>query len=109
MNNDIEYGLTAKLGLENLCNHCMEYYDDYDWDESPCGEYYPVSQDTLDEWSAPINILIEKDTEKVLIMSNGKLVCPACKNTKTPEKIVHYMSNFKYCPQCGQKLKTRTA
>lgn len=105
MNNNIEYGLTAKLGLENLCNHCMEYYDDYDWDENPCGEYYPVSDDILDGWCAPINKLIEKDTAKRLVTIRERVVCPVCKNTKMTQKELQFLGNYKYCPQCGQKLK----
>lgn len=105
MNNDSEHGLTAKLALENLRNSCMEYCEDYDWDENLYGGYYPVSDDILDDWCAPINKLIEKDAAKALITIRGRTVCPVCKSTKITQKELQFLGNYKFCPQCGQKLK----
>ena len=33
--------------LDFLCNHAMEYVEEYDWEENECGEYRYMNKEKL--------------------------------------------------------------
>lgn len=98
--------------LDYFCDHCMEYEDDYDWKENPCGEYVKVDEEILKEKRDVLQKLVDKATHKKPVLEPmcflgdmaKHLVCPAC---HSPIVNVWSTKTYKprYCHYCGQALK----
>lgn len=48
--------------LDFLKEHAMEFEEDYDWDENPCGEYKNIEWSYLKQYVEPLQELIDKNT-----------------------------------------------
>lgn len=104
---DIDFSsvITPQEGLSFLAQHAMEYIEDYDWDENPCGDYESIPEYELEQYTIPLQVLIDRDTPTKPIYEHEysddmfyiiKSKCPMCDN------YLHYSPN--YCPNCGQHL-----
>lgn len=94
--------------LDYFCDHCMEYEDDYDWEENPCGEYVKVDEEILNEKKDILQKLVDKATPQVPKMNIFTAWCPNCKYDLGREFSFFAMKGFHghdYCPNCGQALK----
>lgn len=97
---------TPQECLDFLVQHAMEYIEDYDWDENPCGDYESIPEHELEQYTLPLQVLIDKDKPTKPIYGdtyefNGSsylfsIRCPLC------YKILGVSDN--YCPNCGQHL-----
>lgn len=94
--------------LNYFCDHCMEYEDDYDWEENPCGEYVKVDEEILKEKRAVLQELVDKATPKKPYMDILNAWCPSCRYALGREFAIFGMARFSgqdHCPNCGQALK----
>lgn len=96
---------TPQESLSFLVQHAMEYIEDYDWDENPCGDYESIPEYELEQYIIPLQVLIDRDAPKKPIYEHEysddmfyiiRFKCPICDN------YLHYSPN--YCPNCGQHL-----
>lgn len=72
--------------LNLLCDHAMEYVEDYDWEENECGEYCPLDEETLNANKSVLQELIDRATP--------------VKPIKDAESKIRYMQTYT-CPNCG--------
>ena len=98
--------------LDFLCNHAMEYVEDYDWEENECGDYYPLGKETLNanksvlqeliDRATPVKINEETATAKFIDGSPTTVIiyrCPKCGGRVHPS-----FDGDLYCRNCGQAL-----
>ena len=72
--------------LNFLCDHAMEYIEDFDWEERECGDYYPLDKETLNANKSVLQELIDRATP--------------VKPIKDAESKIRYMQTYT-CPNCG--------
>ena len=90
--------------LDFLCNHAMEYVEDYDWQENyDCGEFRPLNEEDLNAHKSILQELVDKATptkpKGLSISHDGRLGnCPNC------NKIVREKDEKKNICVCGQAL-----
>lgn len=87
--------------LNFLCDHAMEYIEDFDWEENDCGEYYPLDKDVLNANKSVLQELVDKAELKKPVHWKpvNQYHCPVC-------DILLLMcgERKRYCPNCGQSL-----
>lgn len=90
----------AQEALDFLCNHAMEYVDDFDWEENECGTYESICEDDLREYKKPLQELIDKATpKKTKYIGYDLYICQCGKSVGK-----HFGKNTKYCSYCGQAI-----
>lgn len=72
--------------LNFLCDHAMEYIEDFDLEEYECGDYYPLDKETLNANKSVLQELIDRATP--------------VKPIKDAESKIRYMQTYT-CPNCG--------
>lgn len=100
--------------LDFLCNHAMEYVEDYDWEENECGEYRYMNKEKLNanksvlqeliDRATPVKINEETATAKFIDGCPTTVMiyrCPKCGGR------VHPFDGDLYCRHCGQALDWR--
>ena len=100
--------------LDFLCDHAMEYIEDFDCEEYDCGDYYPLDEETLNanksvlqeliDRATPVKINEETATAKFIDDRPTTVMiyrCPKCGGR------VHPFDGDLYCRQCGQALDWR--
>ena len=116
--------------LDELCDHAMEYEEDYDWDENPCGDYVSLNKEHLKELKEPLQELVDKATPKKPIKkyyitsygNNGRkkrldIRCSCCNSAFTngirssvgvysskEADFINTVNNQKFCMFCGQAI-----
>lgn len=104
---DIDFSIVVSPqdSLSFLAQHAMEYIEDYDWDENPCGDYESIPEYELEQYIIPLQALIDKDKPIKPIYEHEysddmfyiiRYKCPTCGK--------NLYSSPNYCPNCGQHL-----
>lgn len=98
--------------LDFLCDHAMEYQEDYDYDENECGDYVLIGD--VDEYRNPLQELVDKATPKEptrdYVVDGYYYRCPICGNLILEESMIMGVdanllkNNNSYCPRCGQRI-----
>lgn len=89
--------------LDFLCDHAMEYIEDFDWEENECGEYRYMNKEKLNANKSVLQELVDKATPKkpkgMSISHEGKLGnCPYC------NRLVRNNDSKPHVCLCGQAL-----
>lgn len=63
----------CESGLNFLKEHAMEYQEDFDWDENPCGNYKNISKEDLKEYVEPLEQLIKDYFKLVSLLEKWDL------------------------------------
>ena len=97
--------------LDFLCDHAMEYIEDFDWEEYDCGDYYPLDKETLNTNKSVLQELIDKampmepneETATAEFINDYPTTVMIYRCAKCCE-IVHPFDGDLYCRHCGQAL-----
>lgn len=88
--------------LDELCDHAMQYEEDYDWEENACGGYFPMDEDSLKELRRPLQQLVNKAIPKKPYKGDWVYLCPTCNMPNVYD--YEYDNKFRCCSECGQRL-----